>query len=275
MSAGTYPGSQTPRTNKISNEPLLPEFNISQYTHPWHFFGPHSPAGLSPGGWTPTVLPGKLETHNLRPMGKGGCVWLPTGTGDGTIPGEDLQANLADRGGREAGKKEGSRASGAEARPVHQPNLPCSKEGWLPEASGQFEAIESLHDEAKARTVQDLIRKNDWLVSIDLKDAYLSVPVCKDHRKFLRFVWKHVLLPIPVPTIRLEQCSKGLHKATEASDGPSQEARGDIPGRYATDGKVKTGTGATGAGGSDSPINWEESQLTPTKRIIYLGFLRG
>ena len=28
------------------------------------------------------------------------------------------------------------------------------------------------------------------MVSIDLKDAYLSVPIFQDHRKFLRFIWK-------------------------------------------------------------------------------------
>ena len=41
-----------------------------------------------------------------------------------------------------------------------------------------------------AKVVRDLIRKDDWMVSIDLKDAYLSVPILQEHRKYLRFVWK-------------------------------------------------------------------------------------
>ena len=32
------------------------------------------------------------------------------------------------------------------------------------------------------------VRSGDWMVSIDLKDAYLQVPVHRDSRKYLRFV---------------------------------------------------------------------------------------
>ncbi|KZR99751.1 Uncharacterized protein APZ42_004269, partial [Daphnia magna] len=35
-----------------------------------------------------------------------------------------------------------------------------------------------------------LLRKGDWMVKLDLKDAYLTVPVCPSHQKFLRFQWK-------------------------------------------------------------------------------------
>ena len=41
-----------------------------------------------------------------------------------------------------------------------------------------------------ARTLKDLVRRNDWLVSIDLKDAYLSVPLEEGDRKYLRFTWE-------------------------------------------------------------------------------------
>jgi hypothetical protein len=30
-------------------------------------------------------------------------------------------------------------------------------------------------------TLKNLIRKEDWLVKIDLKDAYFSVPICQEH----------------------------------------------------------------------------------------------
>ena len=42
--------------------------------------------------------------------------------------------------------------------------------------------------------LRDLLRKGDFLVKIELKDAYLTVPICKDHQKFLHFVWKNFLL---------------------------------------------------------------------------------
>ena len=38
--------------------------------------------------------------------------------------------------------------------------------------------------------VKKLLRKGDWMCMVDLKDAYLSVPIARQHRKFLRFVWE-------------------------------------------------------------------------------------
>ena len=38
------------------------------------------------------------------------------------------------------------------------------------------------------RMLKDLVRRDDWMISIDLKDAYLSVPINKKDRRYLRFV---------------------------------------------------------------------------------------
>lgn len=40
------------------------------------------------------------------------------------------------------------------------------------------------------RTVKGLMQKGDWLVKLDLKDAYLTVPIHSSHRKYLRFQWQ-------------------------------------------------------------------------------------
>ena len=40
------------------------------------------------------------------------------------------------------------------------------------------------------RTVMSAIRQGDWMVSLDLQDAYLQVPIHPDSRRFLRFVWE-------------------------------------------------------------------------------------
>ena len=48
--------------------------------------------------------------------------------------------------------------------------------------------MESIH------MLKDLLRKGDYMVKIDLKDAYLTVPVWKNHQKYLRFLWKGSLL---------------------------------------------------------------------------------
>ena len=42
--------------------------------------------------------------------------------------------------------------------------------------------------------LKDLLRKDDYLVKIDLKDAYLTVPIWKGHQKYLRFLWRDSLL---------------------------------------------------------------------------------
>ena len=41
-----------------------------------------------------------------------------------------------------------------------------------------------------ARTLMDLVRRTDWLVLIDLKDAYLPVPIEQGDRKYLWFTWE-------------------------------------------------------------------------------------
>ena len=42
--------------------------------------------------------------------------------------------------------------------------------------------------------LRDLLQPQDWLEKIDLKDAYFVIPIWKEHRKYLRFVWKSTLL---------------------------------------------------------------------------------
>ena len=42
--------------------------------------------------------------------------------------------------------------------------------------------------------LRDLLKENDHLVKIDLKDAYFTIPIWKNHQKYLRFLWKDTLL---------------------------------------------------------------------------------
>ena len=41
------------------------------------------------------------------------------------------------------------------------------------------------------QTARELVRPNDWLTKIDLKDAYFMVPIHKLHQKYLRFRVDH------------------------------------------------------------------------------------
>ena len=38
--------------------------------------------------------------------------------------------------------------------------------------------------------VKELIRPQDWLAKVNLKDAYLLVPIHPNHRKYLLFLWQ-------------------------------------------------------------------------------------
>ena len=40
------------------------------------------------------------------------------------------------------------------------------------------------------RNVKHMIRKNCWMASVDLKDAYYSIPIHPKHCKFLKFLWE-------------------------------------------------------------------------------------
>ena len=41
--------------------------------------------------------------------------------------------------------------------------------------------------------LRDLLQPHDWLGKIDLKGAYFIIPIWKEQRKYLRFVWKSTL----------------------------------------------------------------------------------
>ena len=40
-----------------------------------------------------------------------------------------------------------------------------------------------------AGMLRNLLQTSDWMCSIDLKDAYLSVGIFQGHRQYLRFTW--------------------------------------------------------------------------------------
>ena len=45
-------------------------------------------------------------------------------------------------------------------------------------------------------TVLQTIKKDDWMLSLDLKDTYFQVPIHHQSRKFLRVVWGSVTYQI-------------------------------------------------------------------------------
>ena len=49
----------------------------------------------------------------------------------------------------------------------------------------------------EASMIKDLLQAGDWMCSLDFKDAYLAVPIAKEHCKYLRFLWSGRILEFP------------------------------------------------------------------------------
>lgn len=57
-------------------------------------------------------------------------------------------------------------------------------------------------------TIKKLVQKECFMASLDLKDAYFSVPVCREDRKFLRFIWREKLYQFTCLPNGLSSCPR-------------------------------------------------------------------
>ena len=67
---------------------------------------------------------------------------------------------------------------------------------------------------ATIRTVKNAIRPGDFAISLDLKDAYLHIPMLKTHRKFLRFCFKGQAYQFTVLPFGLSSAPRTFTKLT-------------------------------------------------------------
>ena len=87
----------------------------------------------------------------------------------------------------------GSQASG---RPVHVHPVLSTKRKWRlstyhqPSYSKPFLGEGVLQDEGTASSKKSLIHQGDFIMKLDLKDAYYALPIHHSHRKYLRFVYQ-------------------------------------------------------------------------------------
>ena len=65
------------------------------------------------------------------------------------------------------------------------------------------------------QNVTQLVRKGDYMVTIDLKDAYFSIPIHQSHRKISSFQLEEPAVPICCSSFWPYQCSKSIHESFE------------------------------------------------------------
>ena len=104
------------------------------------------------------------------------------------------------------------------------------------------------------RTIKSLMQKGDWLLKLDLKDAYLTVPICQEHQEFLKFKWQGQYWQFQVLPFGLSSAPQMFYQAHEASDSNTEKARNQachVPGRHVNYGTIE-------GGGKTSPSNNRE-----------------
>ena len=136
--------------------------------------------------------------------------------------------------------------------------------------------MESLAD------LKDIIRQNDWMVKLDLKDAFLSVPLGEPMGKYTRFSWEGnlfqcmtlmfglapapriftKLLKVPISVLRRLQIRVIIYIDDMLLFAQSQE---DILTARDSAIYLLQALGLT--------INWGKSTLTPNQKVEYLGVI--
>ena len=137
----------------------------------------------------------------------------------------------------------------------------------------------------KMETLQSVllsVRPGDWMVSLDLKDAYLQVPIHPESRKFLRFmvggmvyqfkvlcfglstapqVFTRVMAPVSAILHRM-----GVRLRRYLDDWLLQaSSREQILLALRTVFRLCRSLGIV--------VNWEKSQMIPSQRMVYLGVI--
>jgi len=127
--------------------------------------------------------------------------------------------------------------------------------------------------------MRDLLRNNDWMASLDLKDAYLSVAIWEHHRKYLRFPWQGKVYEFQCLPFGLSSAPRVFTKLLKPVLAKLRHQGMRLimylddmlvmaQSKMELESQLAQITSLLGF-----VINWEKSQLLPTQMIQYLGFL--
>lgn len=143
--------------------------------------------------------------------------------------------------------------------------------------------VETIHFKMETlQTALNLLQEGDFLVSVDLKDAYFSIPIHQQHRKYLRFLWKNQRYEFQCLPFGLKSAPRIFTKCTKPimSALRSHGHRGII---YIDDslwmGRSARSVEETGFSvvnlfqQAGFQINEEKSSLLPTQSLTFLGYV--
>ncbi|CAB4013557.1 Hypothetical predicted protein [Paramuricea clavata] len=130
--------------------------------------------------------------------------------------------------------------------------------------------------------LRDLLKKGDFLVKIDLKDAYLTVPIWKNHQKYLRFLWKDTMLEFACLPFGLATAPRVFTKLMKPVVGALRQ-RGIRLIIYLDDILIMAESHDLASHhaaltlnlleGLGFIVNYQKSQLLPCQEMEFLGFL--
>ena len=124
------------------------------------------------------------------------------------------------------------------------------------------------------------IHKHDWMTAIDLKDAYLQIPVHPDSRKYLRFLWRGRHFQFRALCFGLSTAPQVFTRMMGPVSVASHQ-QGIRLLHYFDDWLVLAPSEQTAVEATSSllrlcaslgiQVNWEKSSLIPSQTRIYLG----
>jgi len=132
------------------------------------------------------------------------------------------------------------------------------------------------------QSVIEMLRPGCWMASIDLKDAYYSVPIHEEYRKYLRFFWEEQLYEFTCLPNGLSEAPRKFTKLLKVVFSHLREM-GHLNSFFFDDSYLQSDTYETCSTNiSDSAlllddlgftIHPEKSVLIPVQELVFLGFL--
>lgn len=148
---------------------------------------------------------------------------------------------------------------------------------------GLNESIEYVHFKMESLTCAvQLMKQNCFMGSIDLTDAYYTVPVAQEHRKYLRFQWKNILYEYTCLPNGLASAPRYFTKLLKPVCS-TLRSKGYLNVGYIDDFYVQGSSAAECKNNIEATrklfeslgfiISLEKSVLNPVQRIVFLGFI--